>query len=100
MAEGEKAKITQMTNDNMSGGAGSRFGFVYLEDGTFVNEELVKQDYAFAHHYPPDISKSTIFQSIFQSAETQAGGNKLGLWGGKCTITKLKGSREQTNPVK
>ncbi|HEX9503406.1 MAG TPA: thermonuclease family protein [Patescibacteria group bacterium] len=96
MAEGEKAKITQMTNDNISGGAGSRFGFVYLEDGTFVNEELMKQDYAFAHHYPPGVSKST----IFQSAETQARENKLGLWRGKCTITKLKGSREQTNPVK
>ena len=74
---------------------GRWLGFVYLEDGTFVNEELVKQGYAFAYHYVPDISKS----EIFNAAQTYARENKLGLWGGVCEVTTLKGGREQTNPV-
>lgn len=70
-------------------------GYVYLGDGTFVNEELVREGYAFAYYYPPDISKS----EIFRQAEDYARTNKLGLWNGQCTITTLKGGREQTNAV-
>jgi micrococcal nuclease len=74
---------------------GRWLGFIYLEDGTFVNEKLVREGYAFAYPYPPDISKS----EIFKTAEAYARENKLGLWGGQCEITKLKSGREQTNPV-
>ncbi|MBI3952366.1 MAG: thermonuclease family protein [Candidatus Doudnabacteria bacterium] len=74
---------------------GRWLGFVYLEDGTFINLELVKQGYAFAYPYPPDISKS----EEFRAAEKYARTNKLGLWEGECTITKLKSGREQTNPI-
>ncbi|MBI4363753.1 MAG: thermonuclease family protein [Candidatus Doudnabacteria bacterium] len=74
---------------------GRWLGFVYLEDETFVNLELVKQGYAFAYPYPPDISKA----SKFADAEAYARENRLGLWGGQCTVTKLKSGREQTNPV-
>ncbi len=74
---------------------GRWLGFVYLEDGTFVNLELVRQGFAFAYPYPPDISKS----AEFAQAETFARENKLGLWGGQCTITKLKSGRSQTNPI-
>ena len=74
---------------------GRWLGFVYLEDGTFVNEKLVKDGYAFSYPYPPDIAKS----EIFLAAEAYARENKLGLWGGKCEVTKLKSGREQTNPV-
>ena len=74
---------------------GRLLGFVYLEDGTFVNLELVKDGYAFAYAYPPDISKS----AEFRDAERYARENKLGLWGGTCTIKTLKSGREQTNSV-
>ena len=74
---------------------GRLLGFVYLLDGTFVNLELVKQGYAFAYPYPPDISKSV----EFRDAERYARDNKLGLWNGKCTIETLKSGREQTNAV-
>lgn len=70
-------------------------GFVYLDDGTFVNLELVKQGYAFAYNYKPDVSKA----AEFKAAEDYARTNKLGLWGGRCVITKLSTGREQTNPM-
>ncbi len=70
-------------------------GFVYLVDGTFVNLELVKQGYAFAYPYPPDISKA----SEFKAAEDYARTNKLGLWNGQCIVTILSGGHEQTNAV-
>jgi endonuclease YncB( thermonuclease family) len=87
--------ITFYKDVNETDKYGRWLGFVYLEDGTFVNEELVKEGYAFAYPYKPDISKSV----VFQTAETNARQNKLGLWAGECTITKLKGGREQTNAV-
>jgi micrococcal nuclease len=74
---------------------GRWLGFVYLEDGTFVNLELVKQGYAFAYRYPPDISKT----QEFHDTETYARTNQLGLWDGQCSVSKLKSGREQTNPV-
>ena len=74
---------------------GRWLGFVYLADGAFVNLELVKQGYAFAYPYPPDISKA----DEFRDAEAYARKNKLGLWNGQCLISSLRGGREQTNPV-
>lgn len=69
-------------------------GFVYLEDGTFVNLEMVKAGFAFAYPYPPDISKA----DEFRAAEKFARENKLGLWN-SCSITNLSTGREQTNPA-
>jgi micrococcal nuclease len=74
---------------------GRWLGFVYLEDGTFVNKELVSQGYAFAYPYPPDVSKS----DEFAKAEAYARTNKLGLWNGQCSVTKLSSGREQTNAI-
>lgn len=73
---------------------GRWLGFVYLEDGTFVNLEMVKEGYAFAYPYAPDNSKA----SEFKTAEDYARINKLGLWN-SCTVTKLSTGRKQTNAV-
>lgn len=67
-------------------------GFVYLEDGKFVNLELVKQGFAFSYPYPPDISKA----HEFRAAEAQARENNLGLWAG-CTVSHTSRGRSQTN---
>lgn len=50
--------------------------FVYLEDGTLVNEVLVREGYAYASVYPPDISK----KDLFSEAESAARIEKQGLW--------------------
>jgi len=69
-------------------------GYVYTEDGLFVNLELVKTGYAFSYTYPPDISK----QTEFQKAEQEAREKKLGLWD-SCMISENSVGRSETNPI-
>ncbi|MDP3986001.1 MAG: thermonuclease family protein [Candidatus Veblenbacteria bacterium] len=69
-------------------------GYVYLEDGTFVNLEMVKTGYAFSYTYSPDISKQDEFTEAQELARTQ----KLGLWSG-CQVTENTSGRLETNPI-
>ena len=50
--------------------------YIYLEDGTFFNELLVKEGYAQLSTFPPDLK----YLDIIQTAETYARENDLGLW--------------------
>ncbi len=50
--------------------------YIYLEDGSFVNELLVENGYAKAYPYSPD---TTLCPQI-QSAESEAKNNNLGIW--------------------
>lgn len=50
--------------------------FVYLEDGTFINEVLVREGYAYASAYTPDVSR----KELFLEAEKDARENHRGLW--------------------
>lgn len=50
--------------------------FVYLEDGTFVNEILVREGYAYASAYTPDVTR----KELFAEAEKDARENHRGLW--------------------
>jgi len=50
--------------------------FVYLEDGTFFNELLVKEGYAKVYTYPPDVK----YADVFVAAEKYARENNKGLW--------------------
>jgi endonuclease YncB( thermonuclease family) len=50
--------------------------FVYLEDGTFVNDELVREGYARVSTFPPDVKLA----EQFKLAEREARENKRGLW--------------------
>jgi len=50
--------------------------YVYLEDGTFVNLWLVKNGFATAYTYPPDV----YYSKDFVSAEKEAREKQLGLW--------------------
>jgi endonuclease YncB( thermonuclease family) len=93
LVEGKMIKFYKDVNEYDK--YGRWLGFVYLEDGTFVNEKLVSEGYAFAYDYVPDISKS----GEMRAAEAYARENKLGLWGGQCQITTEKSGREQTNPL-
>jgi|SRR3989344_3708624 len=70
---------------------GRLLGYVYLEDGTFVNLEMVKQGFAFSYVYPPDVAKT----EIFRKAETEARTQKLGLWNA-CETYKTSSGRMQT----
>jgi len=50
--------------------------YVYLADKTFVNLELVRQGFAQAVSYPPDIK----YQELFQDAQREAMNANRGLW--------------------
>jgi micrococcal nuclease len=50
--------------------------YVFLKDGTFVNEELVKQGFARAIAYPPD----TACEDLLNLAEQEAQKQGLGIW--------------------
>lgn len=73
---------------------GRYLGFLYLPDGTFVNEKLVADGAAFAYPYKPDTSKKAVFAAA-QAAARAAG---AGLWGA-CKPYQESNGRWQTNPV-
>ncbi len=50
--------------------------YVYLEDGTFVNAEIVKQGYASLLTIPPDVKYAELFKKLYREARE----NKRGLW--------------------
>ena len=56
---------------------GRLLAYVYLEDGTLVNAELVKHGYARVATYPPNVK----YQALFLKLEREARENKRGLWG-------------------
>ena len=92
LVEGKEIKFYKDVSDRDK--YGRWLGYVYLADGTFVNLALVKDGYAFAYPYPPDISKSADFEKAQETARM----GKLGLWAG-CNVSTEKSGREQTNSV-
>jgi len=50
--------------------------YVFLADGTFVNGELVRQGYAQAITYPPDVK----YQKLLRALEREARDAARGLW--------------------
>ena len=64
--------------------------YVYLPDGTLLNEALVKEGYGFAYTSFPFTKKTA-----FVTAEAEAKRSNRGLWR-NCTVTEANG-RKQTN---
>lgn len=73
---------------------GRFLAYVYLEDDTFVEKELVQNGYAFAYKYYPDVAKSADLKAAQASAKSLG----VGLWSA-CTVSKLSSGRYQTNAV-
>lgn len=55
---------------------GRTLAYVFLEDGTFVNENLVENGYAKVYTFPPNVK----YVEVFKNAEKLARNKKLGLW--------------------
>jgi len=56
--------------------------YVYIDD-TFINDYLVKEGYAKASTYAPDVK----FSEQFAASEREARENKRGLWGSACEVS-------------
>ncbi len=50
--------------------------YVYLPDGTFVNEVMARQGFAVANEYPPNVAQS----GVLATAQKRAKSEDLGLW--------------------
>ena len=78
LLEGQKVRLEKDISDT------DRYDrllrYVYLEDGTFINELMVREGFASASSYPPDIKH----QDLFREAEESARSNEWGLWSGIC----------------
>lgn len=74
LVEGKNVRLEKDVSETDKYGRLLRF--VYLEDGTFVNERLVSEGYAAASPYAPDISK----KDFFKAAEVEARQAGRGLW--------------------
>ena len=51
--------------------------YVYLKDGLFVNEEIIRQGYAQILTIPPNVK----YKDVFLEAQREAKENNRGLWG-------------------
>jgi micrococcal nuclease len=50
--------------------------YIYLNDGTFVNEVMVSEGFALAREFPPDTAQAVLLGAAQAQAETE----RLGLW--------------------
>lgn len=47
---------------------GRLLAYVYLEDGTFVNAEIIKQGYGSPMTVPPNVKYAELFRKLYQEA--------------------------------
>ncbi|MFH1863167.1 MAG: thermonuclease family protein [bacterium] len=80
LVEGKRVRLEKDISETDKYGRLLRY--VYIGD-TFVNDYLVRQGYANATSYPPDVK----YQDQFRQAEQEARTDKRGLWG-KCSTTQ------------
>lgn len=55
---------------------GRVLAYAFLEDGTFVNAEIVRAGYASLMTYPPNVKYADLFLKLYQEARE----NRRGLW--------------------
>ncbi|MBF0123034.1 MAG: thermonuclease family protein [Candidatus Omnitrophica bacterium] len=55
---------------------GRLLAYVYLDDGTFVNEEIIRNGYAYPMRIAPNTKHAADFKALYEKAQA----NKRGLW--------------------
>ena len=50
--------------------------YIFVYDGIFVNEVMVRQGLAIAREFPPDTARADVLAAVQQQAETEG----RGLW--------------------
>ena len=75
LVEGKKVRLE--TDVNRRDKYGRLLAYVYLEDGRFVNAELLKEGYAQLLTIPPNVRHVDLFVSLQKEAREA----KRGLWG-------------------
>jgi endonuclease YncB( thermonuclease family) len=91
--EGKQVRLQADSLDTNRDRYGRLLRYVYLPDGTLLQDSLVSQGYAFAYTQFPFEKKDQIVNEE-QAAKTAA----KGLWSA-CQVTTEANGREQTNPL-
>jgi len=82
LVEGKRVRLEKDVSET------DRYGrilrYVYLGD-TFVNEVLVKEGYATAFPYPPDVK----YREVFRAVERTARASGRGMWGTACAWKRV-----------
>jgi micrococcal nuclease len=68
---------------------GRTLAYLHLEDGTFVNQRLVEEGYAFAYRHPPNVK----YADLLREAERRAREAGKGLWSDPAKAKSLAPSR-------
>jgi len=77
LVEGKRVRLEfDPANANHKDNRKRTLAYVFLEDGTFLNAEIIKHGYGFT--FPGFVHK---YQSEFRRLEREARENKRGLWG-------------------
>ncbi|MBI2022099.1 thermonuclease family protein [Candidatus Daviesbacteria bacterium] len=81
LIEGQKVILEKDVSETDRFDRFLRYVFLKLDDGSllFINDYLVRQGFAYASTYPPDVK----YQEKFAEAEKEARDNNRGLWS-KC----------------
>lgn len=89
-----KGKLVRLEGDPESGDRDKYqrlLRFAYLEDGTFYNQHMVEQGYAFAYTIFPNSKLE-----LFRGWERQAREANRGLWAG-CSVNETNDKRQTNN---
>lgn len=84
LLSGKKVKLEFDESQGRIDKYGRTLTYVFVEDGTFFNLEMIKQGYAHEYTY----STPYKYQSEFKRAQTEAQIAKIGLWGNACSCEK------------
>lgn len=76
LVENKKVALEEDPSQLTSDRYGRLLRYVYLEDGTFVNELMIRDGFAYEYTYDKPYS----FQGLFKRAQQFAETNRLGLW--------------------
>lgn len=90
LVEGKNIRLTQDVSAHDK--YGRLLAYVYLENGTFLNENLVSNGYAFSSAYPPDVHQ----ENILDQAQEYARSHNIGLWK-QCEILIDNNGKYHTN---
>lgn len=92
LVEGKRVRLEQDISEADKYGRLLRYVYVY---GTFVNDYLVRQGYAYAYTYPPDVK----YSEQFVQAQKEARENNRGLWSGCPTTTTITTTTTTLSPT-
>lgn len=94
MLLGKAVKLVIDPSDDNRDSFGRLLRYIYIEDGTMINERLVYDGYAFAYEKYP-----TARTTMLKQMEADAKKNNRGLWGG-CEVTiKDNGKSKATQSI-